>query len=425
MPHVPGHIEIQGDLIPNAPDVFTGNLKSDWKGTEIIFVPEEGYKIIIDLGNYSYALDVPENITLKDISNYYDNRENPTIKDKEEEAARDELGVATVSQESFNNGFLAGDKLVSVPAGIFDIEGDAYEIANNFLTAAERNRATVTSTLMNDSEYINNLASYYIASNGNMQVAIENFKLTDQYGQILDRLNVTQAQIDKERQEFTDPEQFEKNLTLYTDVYNRTAKKVYGSELPPDVVAYLADQTRRGYFTQQEAITQISGIFDPYAEVTLDTGLLNVLEGKTVAFTTDKQTEVQDLLDKYLPKSFHGDYNIAEIAGKIRNNSLYKDKFINELKDKRFAAYNMYDRNLEWASIVNSKKANAATTMGVNLKDDDPLLMQLITTNDYGKEQELMRSAGLERGYQKVNDLTKAMIGSFGSGVVQSRSFVG
>jgi hypothetical protein len=170
----------------------------------------------------------------------------------------------------------------------------------------------------------------------------------------------------------------------------------------------------------------MSGIFDPYAEVTLDTGLLNVLEGKTVAFTTDKQTEVQDLLDKYLPKSFHGDYNIAEIAGKIRNNSLYKDKFINELKDKRFAAYNMYDRNLEWASIVNSKKANASATMGVNLKDDDPLLMQLITTNDYGKEQELMRSAGLERGYQKVkNDLTKAMIGSFGSGVVQSRSFVG
>ena len=291
---------IEGDLIPGAPDVFTGNLKSDWKGTEIIFVPEEGYKIIIDLGNYSYALDVPDNITLKDISNYYDNRENPSIKDKEEEAARDELGVATVSQESFNNGFLAGDKLVSVPAGIFDIEGDAYEIANNFLTAAERNRASVTSTLMNDSEYINNLASYYIASNGNMKVAIDNFKLTDQYGQILDRLNVTQAQIDKERQEFTDPEQFEKNLTLYTDVYNRTAKKVYGSELPPDVVAYLADQTRRGYFTQQEAITQISGIFDPYAEVTLDTGLLNVLEGKTVAFTTDKQTEVQDLLDKYL-----------------------------------------------------------------------------------------------------------------------------
>jgi hypothetical protein len=417
---------IEGDLIPGAPDVFTGNLKSDWKGTEIIFVPEEGYKIIIDLGNYSYALDVPDNITLKDISNYYDNRENPSIKDKEEEAARDELGVATVSQESFNNGFLAGDKLVSVPAGIFDIEGDAYEIANNFLTAAEKNRATVTSTLMNDSEYINNLASYYIASNGNMKVAIDNFKLTDQYGQILDRLNVTQAQIDKERQEFTDPEQFEKNLTLYTDLYNRTAKKYYGSELPPDVVAYLADQTRRGYFTQQEAITQMSGIFDPYAKVTLDTGLLNVLEGKTVAFTTDKQTEVQDLLDKYLPKSFHGDYNIAEIAGNIRNNSLYKDKFINELKDKRFAAYNMYDRNLEWASIVNSKKSNASATMGVNLKDDDPLLMQLITTNDYGKEQELMRSAGLERGYQKVkNDLTKAMIGSFGSGVVESRSFVG
>ena len=417
---------IEGDFLPGAPDVFSGNLKSDWKGTEIIFVPEEGYKIIIDLGNYSYALDVPESITLKDISNYYDNRENPTIKDKEEDAARNELNIKTINLDTFNNGFLNGDTLVSVPAGIFDIEGDAFEIANNFLTAAERNRATVTSTLLNDSEYVNNLASYYIAADGDMQVAIDNFKKTDQYGSILDRLNVTQAQIDQERQEFTDPEQFEKNLTLYTDLYNRTAKKIYGSELPPDVIGYLADQTRRGYFTQQEAITQMSGIFDPYAEVTLDTGLLNVLEGKTVAFTTDKQTEVQELLTKYLPKSLHSTYNVAEIAGKIRNNSLYKDKFINELKDKRFAAYNMYDRNLDWASIVASKKSNAATVMGVNLSDDDSLLNDLIMLNDFGKEQELMRSVGLERGYQKVkNDLTKAMIGSFGSGVVESRSFVG
>ena len=75
-----------------------------------------------------------------------------------------------------NGRFLNGDTLVSVPAGIFDIEGDAFEIANNFLTAAERNRATVTSTLLNDSEYVNNLASYYIAADGDMQVAIDNFK---------------------------------------------------------------------------------------------------------------------------------------------------------------------------------------------------------------------------------------------------------
>ena len=86
----------------------------------------------------------------------------------------------------------------------------------------------------------------------------------------------------------------------------------------------------------------------------------------------------------------------------------------------------MYDRNLDWASIVASKKSNAATIMGVNLSDDDVLLNELIVLNDFGKEQELMRKVGLERGYQKVkNDLTNAMVDTLGSGVVTSRSFVG
>ena len=417
--------KIEGDLMPGAPDVFGGSLKSDWQGTQIIYVAGEGYKIIIDLGSYSYALDVPDNITLKDISNYYDNRPDPKLTDREEIAARVELGIPEYSIDDFNSGFLNDDTLVSVPVGIFEIKGDAFEIANNFLDAVEENRNTVTSTLLNDDEYVNNLASYYIASDGNMQVAINNFKKTDLYGQILDRLNVTQAQLNQERLEFTDPEQFKKNLTTYTDLYNRTALKVYGSQLPSDVVYYLADQTRRGYFTQNEALLQMSGIFDPYANVTLDSGLLNVLEGKTVATTTQGENEVQALLDKYLPAELHN-YNIAEIAGKIRNNALYKDKFINELKDKRYSAYGMYDRNLDWASIVASKKANALNVMGVQLKDDDSLLRQMIQLNDYGKEQELMRTIGLERGYKKVkSDLTKAMMATFGSGVISSRSYVG
>ena len=373
--------KIEGDLMPGAPDVFGGSLKSDWQGTQIIYVAGEGYKIIIDLGSYSYALDVPDNITLKDISNYYDNRPDPKLTDREEIAARVELGIPEYSIDDFNSGFLNDDTLVSVPVGIFEITGDAFEIANNFLDAVEENRNTVTSTLLNDDEYVNNLASYYIASDGNMQVAINNFKKTDLYGQILDRLNVTQAQLNQERLEFTDPEQFKKNLTTYTDLYNRTALKVYGSQLPSDVVYYLADQTRRGYFTQNEALLQMSGIFDPYANVTLDSGLLNVLEGKTVATTTQGENEVQALLDKYLPAELHN-YNIAEIAGKIRNNALYKDKFINELKDKRYSAYGMYDRNLDWASIVASKKANALNVMGVQLKDDDSLLRQMIQLND-------------------------------------------
>jgi hypothetical protein len=81
-------IEGNDFVMPDAPAKFSGGLKSDWKGTEIIYVEGEGYKIIIDLGNYSYALDLPDDLTLKDISNYYDNRTEPKITDKEEKDAR-------------------------------------------------------------------------------------------------------------------------------------------------------------------------------------------------------------------------------------------------------------------------------------------------------------------------------------------------
>ena len=419
-------IEGKGFVIPDAPAKFSGGLKSDWKGTEIIYVEGEGYKVIIDLGNYSYALDLPDNLTLKDISNYYDNRTEPKITDKEEKAARESQGITVMSKGQFDAGFLNGDKLVSVPTSILSIEGDAVQIANNFLETVERNQKEVTSTLLNDDEYVNNLAAYYISSGGDMEAAITNFKKSNKYGIILRRLQLTQAQIDDERAEFTNPVQFDKDLITYTELFKRTAKAVYGSEIPEMGLNYLSDQTRRGYFTQGEAITQIQGIFDPAAGITMDIGLINALEGQTIKTTTDKETEVQELLDMYLPKHLQGEFTVSEIAGEMRNNALYKDIFINKLKDTRFQFYGQYDRDIAWQTIVNAKKENASIVMGVNLKDDDPLLDQLITTNDYAKETQLMRQVGLDRGYQKVkNDLTTAMMETFGNGVVTSRSYVG
>lgn len=419
-------IEGKGFVMPDAPAKFSRGLKSDWKGTEIIYVEGEGYKVIIDLGSYSYALDLPDDLTLKDISNYYDNRTEPKITDKEEKTARESQGITVMSESQFNAGFLNGDKLVSVPASILSIEGDAVQIANNFLDAVERNQTEITSTLLNDDEYINNLAAYYIASDGDMGIAITNFKKTDMYGSILERLELTQAQIDNERAEFSDPVQFDRDLITYTDLYNRTAEQLYGSEIPTTALNYLADQTRRGYFTQDEAQIQIQAIFDPALNITMDIGLINALEGQSIKTTTAKETEVQNLLDMYLPKHLQGEFTVSEIAGEMRKNSLYKDIFINKLKDTRFQFYGQYDRDIAWQTIVNAKKENASAVMGVNLKDNDPLLDQLITTNDYAKETELMRQVGLDRGYQKVkNDLTNAMMSTFGNGVVTSRSYVG
>jgi hypothetical protein len=85
----------------------------------------------------------------------------------------------------------------------------------------------------------------------------------------------------------------------------------------------------------------------------------------------------------------------------------------------------MYDKNVNWNFIVASKKQVAKNVLGVELKENDPALDSIIRMNDTSKEQEYLRNIGLERDYQKTkNDLQKAMMGAFGSGVVSSTAYV-
>tara|TARA_R100001594_G_scaffold3040_4_gene11726 strand:+ start:55 stop:1317 length:1263 start_codon:yes stop_codon:yes gene_type:complete len=400
------------------PQSFTGNIASNWKGTEILYVQGEGYKIIIDMGTYTYVLDLPNDYTLEDISNF----SSETA--KTEEAKAKEAGVQIVSLDSFNSGFLNNDTLINVPAGILSLEGDIYEIASNFLEAVETNRSRVTSTLLNDEEYVSLLNAEYIASNGDMNVAIANLAKTDAYGSILYRLGVTQAQIDGERKEFTDRLGFEKDKEAYIDLFNITAADTWGGELPSHVTEYLAEMTAKGIYTQSEALAQIGKIFDPASKTVLDAGVLGVLEGETIKQTSKGEDTITDLLNKYLPAHLQGEFDIAAEAGKLRNIADYSTTLENKLKEMRFNFYPMYDKEIAWQSIVSAKKESAMGTLGVTLKDDDPLLMDLITLNDYGKEQELLRKTGLERGYTKTkNDLTKAMMATFGSGIIRDQQY--
>jgi len=74
---------------------------------------------------------------------------------------------------------------------------------------------------------------------------------------------------------------------------------------------------------------------------------------------------------------------------------------------------------------ISSKKQVAKNVLGVELKENDPVLDSIIRMNDTSKEQEYLREIGLERGYQKTkDDLTRAMMSTFGSGVVQSTAYV-
>lgn len=404
------------------------NFKGDYEGQEIIYVTGEGYKLAIDMGNYTYILDLPDNFLLGDISNS-PKRDIGKHGDETEAKARLDAGIrADISQEDFNRGFLDSDVLVSVPVGALELpEGaDALKIAQNFAESVKRNRKRITSRLLNNDDYVALVTSELISTGGDMQAAIANLEKTDEYGAILKDLGVTQNQIDSERMKYTNPLQYEKNFTSYKNLFTKTAAKSYGSELPESVIDYLAEQTNKGFFSQSEALEQMNGIFDPAANILLDNGVINALEGLTVATTKVGQSDVQDLLDQYLPEHLHSTYNISEEAGNIRNNAGARESLINKLKKTRFQFYNMYDEDISWQQIIASKQQMSKSILGQDLKSNDPLLDEIIKMNDSGKELERLRNYGLKTGNQKVkNDLAGAMMDTFGKGVVSSRSYVG
>ena len=423
-PLIDGKTSVE-DALKLAPD-FT--FQGDYEGYEIIYVTGEGYKLAVDLGEMVYIIDLPDDYVLSDISNTPNRGEDAKHTDAEEVEARENAGLRPdLSLDNFNSGFGEGT-VVSVPIEIVDMpEGsDAAGIARNFVESINRSRNRITSTLLNDDRYVGLLTAELIANGGDMATALTNVVTLDAYGDILRDLGYTQSMIDSERLEFTDSLQFDKNYQNYYDLFKRTALTSYGQEIPETVLNYLATQTNRGWFSPEEAITQINGIYDSYANITLDTGVINALEGITIESTKTGEEDVQDLLDKWLPEHLHSYFDKAEEAGKIRNNSLARGDLINRLQKHRFKFYDMYDEDIAWSTIVGAKTQSAKNILGVDLSSDDAVLDTIIKMNDKGQEEEYLRKTGVERGYKKTKqDLTLSMMSAFGSNIVRGQSFRG
>ena len=423
-PLIDGKTSVE-DALKLAPD-FT--FQGDYEGYEIIYVTGEGYKLAVDLGEMVYIIDLPDDYVLSDISNTPNRGEDAKHTDAEEAEARENNGIRPdLSLDNFNSGFGEGT-VVSVPIEIVDMpEGsDAAGIARNFVESINRSRNRITSTLLNDDRYVGLLTAELIANGGDMATALTNVVTLDAYGDILRDLGYTQSMIDSERLEFTDSLQFDKTYQNYYDLFKRTALTSYGQEIPETVLNYLATQTNRGWFSPEEAITQINGIYDSYANITLDTGVINALEGITIESTKTGEEDVQDLLDKWLPEHLHSYFDKAEEAGKIRNNSLARGDLINRLQKHRFKFYDMYDEDIAWSTIVGAKTQSAKNILGVDLSSDDAVLDTIIKMNDKGQEEEYLRKTGVERGYKKTKqDLTLSMMSAFGSNIVRGQSFRG
>jgi hypothetical protein len=286
--------------------------------------------------------------------------------------------------------------------------------------------------LWKDEEYLAQIAILTQQLDGDMDAAVTYFENTEAYGNILKRLPNSQGGIGISQEEINAEEMIKTNFLGFQNLKKENIAYINGlvgksgGDIPPLGVEYLADLMTKGIMSQQEVIRQVSGVTDDYSPYkdTVNSGLLDAIAGKGTK-TNAGMDGVQELLNKYLPSYLHDTFDKAAEAGKIRNDPNYQSVFEDTLKDQRFALYPMYDKNVNWNFIVASKKQVAKNVLGVELKENDPALDSIIRMNDTSKEQEYLRNIGLERDYQKTkNDLQKAMMGAFGSGVVSSTAYV-
>ena len=400
-------------------------VKSD-KSAQIMYITDtKEYKIIVDVGSTIYVFDTPSGATLSDLTDYVETG------DKETDAIA-KAGIYTTDSKTFNSGFYKNDRLVSVPLAVNQITpaiaDDAADILGDFFTSTENLVETygASTDLWTDDEYLSNIALISAELDGDVDKAVIQFEGTPLYGDILRRLQLSESMIEAQKTYKTDPIGFQ-NTKNENKNYLSTIVEASGGSIPEEALDWLADSVAKGVMSLAEANRQIAGATDPYSlnAQNLNATFKTILEGGEVTTTSAKEKTVQDLLDQYLPSYLHDTVNIEAEAGKIRADANYADVFASKLKKQRYSLYNMYDEDVDWNFIVRSKKQVAKNILGIDLKEDDPLLDTIIRMNDTSKEQEYLREIGLERGYQKTkDDLTKAMMSTFGSGVVKSTAYV-
>lgn len=402
-------------------------VKSD-KSAQIMYITDtKEYKIIVDVGSTIYVFDTPSDATLSDLTDYVDTG------DAEKDAIA-KAGIYTTDSKTFNAGFYKNDRLVSVPLAVGQITpaiaDDAADILGDFFTSTQNLVETygATTTLWTDDEYLSQIAALSARLDGDVDAAVTQFEGTPAYGEILTRLELSEDMLAAQKTAKTDPIGFQNTINENKN-YLTTIVEASGGSIPEAAIDWLADSVAKGAMSLSEANRQIAGATDPYSlnAQNLNPTFKTILEGGEVSVTSAKEKIVQDLLDQYLPSYLHDkiNINIAAEAGKIRANEDYADVLASKFKKQRYSLYNMYDEDVDWKFIVESKKQVAKNVLGVELKEDDPVLDSIIRMNDTSKEQEYLREIGLERGYQKTkDDLTRAMMSTFGSGVVQSTAYV-
>ena len=181
----------------------------------------------------------------------------------------------------------------------------------------------------------------------------------------------------------------------------------------------IADPLTKGEWSETYTTEQIRLISDPAASGALDAKLTAILTGRTTVLDTTQagMSEVQNIYREWLGPLF-GELDAAtqqSWAAQLRNDPDAQDRLISTLQQQRQGLFPGYDPTLTYDQIAAPWKNLMANVWGQTNVDSNPLLRQLINTNDVVGAETLLRSEGLSQGVPKVTeDFLGGLIGAFG-----------
>ncbi len=176
-----------------------------------------------------------------------------------------------------------------------------------------------------------------------------------------------------------------------------------------ELVNWMADRTTMGTWSTTKLTSQVKALSDPSSVDTIDDELFTFLANEDMELDTTRKDEdtVRNLLKTWLGPVY-GDWSeedIATKAGELRNNPDGEIEFVEYLKDQRMATLPNYkDRNISYTAAMQPWKTYTQSQWGVPVDEMDTKFQEIVQLNDPEAASQIVRSAGLERGYDKTRD---------------------
>jgi len=197
------------------------------------------------------------------------------------------------------------------------------------------------------------------------------------------------------------------------------------SNAPEALINWVAGKFVSGEWSQTYTTEQISLFADPYATGKRDESFENYLSSTAltgVDRTTEREREVRELYTKWLGPSLGKltDNEVAEIAGRLRDDPEYQDQLVQSLKQSRLAAFSAYTNpELTYEDIARPWRNLTTSVWGQTADETQGWWQDMVKSNDFASAQTTLREKGLEQDITQVTqDATKALQQGLGQGTV-------